>query len=1290
MLPLPDPVSFDQDDLEKTKSAVERSDKLSDIRETLQADEEAKTASLESGENIDQDDTHKSKDASEFGLKENIQEGFNVITGAIRDEARNIVTAPERLIDMASGEMERQLEETGEYKLDFDFLPDHQQPITKTKWGTVLRGILGYATFAIPVAGIAGKIGKGTGIVAKAAKATLASKNVFVAGATQGLVHDVLAESSQEDNILGVLKEGPLKNYYPGFLDPLATNDDDSPAMKTLKNVVESMGIGIVFDGVLEGMKTGARRLRPHTPETDAANTALRNADNGPVEQQRALSESKVSEVKTEEEYLNSKRDSINESRQSQHDEAALKQLEDEGFRANKNSAMADDHQGNANSTGNMYDVSKQVKRQQTEYGSERGSTDNIVTQAQAERMANEGGMPAKFYKEKAQELLGDRRFQQLMKDLKKQKLNIEDVFKESYESYQQIVSGRNAAELDPQTFWQRIIESEPFQTGGKENQRAWAMENVIVADLVNASLFTKLRDLSIAGREVMNYADVKDIDGPVKMVRDNLILGLYNVKRSRYLISDQFRSLRAQDPKAARKAANESLAGLKEVTRNNVDMMMDLATKSGDDGFLRAVMEAFSMSNKIENWTDFDAFMQRRLKGGQGDTGQLVKELQGVMINSVLSGPKTPLRAIMGTSTAVFLRPMSQMLGGLAQYAGSGFQESAVLKRSMASATAMVQTIPEAMQYFYQRLNSYWSGDIHTMKSRFTTYDKMDDQWQLMGQWAETRGTDGDKAAYRLANLARSANQNNFLTYSTKLMAATDDAFTLILARARAKELAINKALDSRAAGAMGDVNPSVMRKYENDFYREIFDPTDGSVSDKFLEAAKKEATLTNDISGFGKAMDDLFERQPLLKPFYLFARTGINGLQLSFKHVPGLNFLVKEWNDIAFAKPDDLSAVMKYGIENVDDLANAKALQMGRLAIGSSVVFMASQHYLNGNLTGNGPSDFQKRKVWEDAGWVPRSIKLGNVWVSYESMEPFSNILASIADLGDNQRLMGDEFVDKGLMANSLILAKGMISKTYLQGLQQLTDLFGNDPKKLEKIAANLMNNTLPLSSLRNEIGRVITPYTRELQSGFADSIRNRNLLTEQVTTDPLPIKYDILTGRPIKDWDVPTRLFNALSPINFNLDQTEGRKFLFRSNYDMRLSTMSAPDGTNLGKNPKVRSKYQQAIGQQGLDKALERIAQNPLAIQSMAQMEEDLALDGGRGIDPMKYKHNQLIHNEFTRARKRAWASLRDDPEVYALKRAEQLQRAAMYNLNENRDKSQAQLQAAQDLLNLANR
>ena len=50
------------------------------------------------------------------------------------------------------------------------------------------------------------------------------------------------------------------------------------------------------------------------------------------------------------------------------------------------------------------------------------------------------------------------------------------------------------------------------------------------------------------------------------------------------------------------------------------------------------------------------------------------------------------------------------------------------------------------------------------------------------------TRGTD-DKAAYIIGNVARGMNNSNLLTYSTKLMAATDDAFRLIMARARARE---------------------------------------------------------------------------------------------------------------------------------------------------------------------------------------------------------------------------------------------------------------------------------------------------------------------------------------------------------------------------------------------------------------------------------------------------------------------------------------------------------------------
>ena len=70
----------------------------------------------------------------------------------------------------------------------------------------------------------------------------------------------------------------------------------------------------------------------------------------------------------------------------------------------------------------------------------------------------------------------------------------------------------------------------------------------------------------------------------------------------------------------------------------------------------------------------------------------------------------------------------------------------------------------------------------------------------------------------------------------------------------------------------------------------------------------AKKEVTLTQDLTGFAKGLNDVLTANPLVRPFFLFARTGVNGLALTAKHTPGFNFLVKEFNEIAFAGPKDL----------------------------------------------------------------------------------------------------------------------------------------------------------------------------------------------------------------------------------------------------------------------------------------------------------------------------------------------------------------------------------------------
>ena len=127
----------------------------------------------------------------------------------------------------------------------------------------------------------------------------------------------------------------------------------------------------------------------------------------------------------------------------------------------------------------------------------------------------------------------------------------------------------------------------------------------------------------------------------------------------------------------------------------------------------------------------------------------------------------------------------------------------------------------------------------------------------------------------------------------------------------------------------------------------------------------------------------------------------------------------------------------------------------------------------------------------------------------------------------------------------------------------------------------------------------------------------------------------------------------MWNTVIPVSLNLDQGPGRKLLFDSGYDLRLSTYAAPDGTDLSESPVLRSKFQEYIGQENLELKLDKLADDPRVQNSLRAMQEDLKA-GRREMDPMKsYLHNKLIKNLFDRARKRAWAKMKKNNVVQTL-------------------------------------
>ncbi len=1311
---------------EEAAQVAQQRQQLTEYRQQTEAQRVAEQNQAQAELNQRNAEIDDTRNKENWGAGEYVKEAFSAVGGGVQDTLSSLVTFPERIIDFATGEMARESKTKEGYKPEWDdFFVDDSNPIeTKTWWGGLLRGLTHFGTLAaVPVPGfgigkaIGAKIG-GTGLAGKIVpklvqtspkfdkagkllNATRVEKVGF--GALKGMKVDALSRYSQDDNALGVLKE-----HYPQLDMALATQDHDHPMMKTFKNIVEGMGLGVISDTVLESFLVAAKGTKGRVGDAFKKSRSIQEIEQGKADlngsqkvrdeiasiekklganpNQEAFDKAKaelddaIEQVKIRQGNASKKamaraqldrdiaenkfeveRKKYNKWAPEGEDKEELverlaelrKQVDDSAanYSPYKNEPV-DTHTGNATSVENIDDVLISQQKMKNEWGANKGSSGGLLTKTGIINVMESSQLGWKEIENYAKAIENSPKIKSDIAAYRQAGRSAQDYYNDNILLFDQMVRGREATELTVEEFLQPLYGIKNAMQVKKLADGSIVdyldQRYVKALDLVTGDLLRRLRDTGIMSRELDQILNVNDVGGPTQNLVEQLLAVSKLSKMSRMIAGQDLQSLKNGGKPMTKKQLNAAVDAAAEENIKALQLATKLAGE-GNDELLTGIRQYISMADDIHNVDDLMAFLRKKMRGGELNgskrSGLLIKELQMVLVNSVLSGPKTSVRAVMGTSSASFMRPMSQALGAAITGNGQAYREA------LADANGMIQAIPESFELFKRNLNAYWTGDIANVRTRFAERSASDENWEALKYLTEKEGTKGDKAAFYLANVARSMNDNKFLTYSTKVMAATDDAFGYILGRGRLRSKAFRDVMSELGDGNYKDVTPEAIAKAENKLVDSVFD-RDGNLTDKYVLNAKKEATLTQELDGFAKGLNKIFEETPWAKPFFLFAKTGVNGLNLTAKHTPGFNFLVEEWNTINFARPDDLSKVAKYGIETAEDLANAKALQYGRLAMGTGIIFMAGQKFLNGGLHGNGPADRTKRQVWLDAGWKPRSIKIGDAWVSYDAFEPFNQILSIIGDIGDHQELMGEEWAEDNLQKLAVVIAQGITSKSYMAGLTQFVDLFAGQPGQMNRIAASLVNNTIPLSSLRNELGKIFTPYTRELGSDIASSIRNRNLISEAIAANPLPIKYDMLTGAPIKDHDFITRMFNAVSPVQINMDYSPGKQLLFNSGYDLRTSTYYAPDGTNLTDSPVLRSLFQQAIGEQRLIIELDKLAEDEGIGRSIALMEYHRKT-GQRDIDPRTYVHNTRIAKLFDRAKKKAWAKVKQDPRAQAL-------------------------------------
>ena len=370
------------------------------------------------------------------------------------------------------------------------------------------------------------------------------------------------------------------------------------------------------------------------------------------------------------------------------------------------------------------------------------------------------------------------------------------------------------------------------------------------------------------------------------------------------------------------------------------------------------------------------------------------------------------------------------------------------------------------------------------------------------------------------------------------------------------------------------------------------MFDET-GLIKDEAVRYTAGEIAPNLDNAA-NDALSNLIKRAPIMKPFMLFTKTPLNDLRLMTTYSPHALFYreLKAFDLKPGVIPDEdierLLLARKIDMKDMTPEAmyhkynEIRGDLLGRSALGTLAVSGAIGLIMTDRITGNGHYNKQVQATRRDTGWKPRSIRLpGGEWVSYDNLGPITNWLALVADIGDNFDVLSPNDIGEQFRKMGFIFAASFTDKTYLAGVEPFLDVIRGDVGAINRWSGSFITSaTLPGSSLMAEIGRLMDPGLREVETTMLDIARNRL----PVLKTQLPKKYDWIDGGVV---GMPVtflaRIWNTYMPWKVNGKISDEKKFLQEIEYDARpiLST----DGRGVKYTPAERSEIMRIMGEKG---------------------------------------------------------------------------------------------------------
>jgi hypothetical protein len=583
-------------------------------------------------------------------------------------------------------------------------------------------------------------------------------------------------------------------------------------------------------------------------------------------------------------------------------------------------------------------------------------------------------------------------------------------------------------------------------------------------------------------------------------------------------------------------------------------------------------------------------------------------RSLMDGMYNSLLSGPITHIRNAFGNTYALVERPTSLAISGLVK------GDEALLRASKAGFHGIVSSVGEAWQV---AMATFRTGDSANLNAKFIFEDAQ--QLAQIEQLKKAAGTPSEQRAAGFVEVLYKFHNNPWINTPSRLLTSADDFFKTLNARQHVQAEAMYKAV-SEAANP-NDVD-GLFNRYLSEMSKKI-DPVTGRILDPDLLQYAEEATFQQNPGTFINNLTNTLNAMPVLRVFVPFIRTPANLLTYAGQHTPGLARYIGDYKKVM--QSGDAIKIAEY---------------QGREAIGGMVVMAAGLAAASGLVTGNGPADPRERAIWEKTH-APMSIKVGDSWISYQSIEPLSTIVSMVADIGQLAAMGSIDSAERLAGQLAFSIGAGIVDKSYLSGLADIAKAL--DPREMTPngFTRSLLataNNFIPFSGARRGLSNALDPYLKEvdgeLQRAMNAAIPGYKLLG---TT-----KIDWLTDEEMSS--SAGGLYNSISPLRITKKGEDPVKdMLVDIRFEMGDSQKFGPGGVELTANQ--RAALARNMAASGVYDKLDRL-------RKQDWFKKDVADWKAKGFkwssDENRPRHYQAVQRIINDARRSAFNYMMRDP------------------------------------------